>query len=114
MSAGFAVRPDASAARVRRCAIMSRPMDAAVEVEHLQGDRWLVRVAARTEHEVTAPPASLRRAATGDGETAAETIGRVFAFLLDREPPESILRRFSLDDVARYFPDFWSVMSGTG
>ena len=89
-------------------------MDAAVEVEHLRGDRWLVRVAGRTEHEVTAPPESVRRAAARDDEAAEETIRRTFAFLLDREPPESILRRFSLDDVARYFPDFWSVMSATG
>ena len=84
-----------------------------VEVEPLDGDRWRVRVAGRTEHEVSAPPASLRRAAATEDEPAEETLRRTFTFLLEREPPESILRRFSLDDVARYFPDFWSVMSAT-
>lgn len=84
-----------------------------VDVEHIEGDRWRVRVGDRTEHEVTATRESLRRAAARDDEPAQETVRRTFAFLLEREPPESILRRFSLDVVARYFPDFWSVMSGT-
>ena len=84
-----------------------------VSVDHIEGDRWRVRVGDRTEHEVTAPPESLRRASAHDGEPPEETLRRAFAFLLDREPPESILRSFSLDVVARYFPDFWSVMSGT-
>jgi hypothetical protein len=29
-----------------------------------------------------------------------------FAFLLEREAPESILRSFDLTDIARYFPEF--------
>ena len=88
--------------------------DATLDVEPLGGDRWRVRVAGRTEHEVTARPDSLRRAAAGEGEAPDTTLRRTFAFLLEREPAESILRRFSLDDVARYFPEFWSVMSGAG
>jgi hypothetical protein len=27
-------------------------------------------------------------------------------YLLEREPPSSILREFTLDDIARYFPDY--------
>ena len=84
-----------------------------VEVERVSADRWRVRVGDRTEHEVTATPESLRRAAARDDEPGDETLRRTFAFLLEREPPESILHSFSLDVVARYFPDFWSVMSGT-
>jgi hypothetical protein len=29
-----------------------------------------------------------------------------FRFLLEREPASSILRRFSLGDIARYFPEY--------
>jgi hypothetical protein len=29
-----------------------------------------------------------------------------FAFLLDREPPTSILTHFKLSDIARYFPEY--------
>jgi hypothetical protein len=87
--------------------------DARIQVEALGGDRWRVRVAGRTTHEVTAAPAALQRAAALEGEPADETLRRTFDFLLEREPAESILSRFSLEDVARYFPDFWSVMSAT-
>jgi hypothetical protein len=31
-----------------------------------------------------------------------------FAFLLDREPKEAILRRFDLAVISRYFPEFES------
>jgi len=39
----------------------------------------------------------------GDGE---RLVRESFAFLLEREPPSSILRRFSLDDISRYFPEY--------
>lgn len=29
-----------------------------------------------------------------------------FVFLLEREPPSSILKRFSLDVIGRYFPEY--------
>ncbi|HEY6378552.1 MAG TPA: hypothetical protein VI316_05175 [Candidatus Dormibacteraeota bacterium] len=80
-----------------------------VSVEALGGDRYRVRVGVATEHEVTATPASLARVAR-DGETPEATVARAFAFLLDREPAQSILRRFALEDIARYFPEFWEVM----
>jgi hypothetical protein len=41
--------------------------------------------------------------------TAAEPTPLVeasFAFLLEREPPSSILRAFDLPVIGRYFPDF--------
>jgi hypothetical protein len=77
-----------------------------ITVRHLGGDDYEVDVAGRTRHTVTAPPASLQRLLR-DGESPEQGIERVFAFLLDREPPESILRRFAVDDVALYFPSFW-------
>jgi hypothetical protein len=40
-------------------------------------------------------------------ETSAEALVRAsFAFLLDREPASSILPKFSLDVIARYFPEY--------
>lgn len=78
-----------------------------VRVEHAGGDEYTVRVAERTTHAVTAPEAALERL-LNPGESPEDGLARVFRFLLDREPPESILRRFALDDVARYFPEFWS------
>lgn len=81
-----------------------------VSVTHAGGDEYEVRVGERTRHTVSAPPATLQRLLR-DGETPEQGIERVFAYLLDREPPESILRRFAVDDVSRYFPTFWSDMA---
>jgi hypothetical protein len=81
-----------------------------VSVEPLGSDLYRVRVGAATEHEVTATAAVLARVAR-DGETPEATLARAFAFLLDREPAQSILRRFALEDIARYFPEFWDVMN---
>ncbi len=39
-------------------------------------------------------------------ETGDVTITRAFRFLLDREPKESILRRFDVMTISRYFPEF--------
>ena len=81
--------------------------DHEVVVTHAGGDDYEVRVGDRTRHTVTATKAALQRLLT-EGETPEQGITRVFRFLLDREPPESILRRFAVEDVARYFPSFWS------
>jgi len=34
-------------------------------------------------------------------------VRETLAFLLEREPPTSILDEFSLDDVAGYFPEYY-------
>ena len=81
-----------------------------VTVAHAGGDAYDVRVEGRTRHTVTAPAAALQRVRR-DGESAESAIERVMRFLLQREPPESILSRFSLDDVAGYFPEFWPEMA---
>jgi hypothetical protein len=61
--------------------------------------------ASATHHEVTASRADLTRLARG-GETPVQLMERCFAFLLEREPKESILRRFDVSVISRYFPDF--------
>jgi hypothetical protein len=57
-----------------------------------------------TSHEVTVARDLLARLAPT--ETAEVFARRCFAFLLDREPKESILRRFDVSVIARYFPEF--------
>jgi hypothetical protein len=58
----------------------------------------------KTSHRVTISRAMLTRLAAG--HTAEHCLEAVFRFLLDREPKESILRRFDVSVVARYFPEF--------
>jgi hypothetical protein len=40
------------------------------------------------------------------GRSAEELVADSFAFLLEREPKESILREFDLSVIKRYFPDY--------
>jgi hypothetical protein len=35
-----------------------------------------------------------------------DLVRRSFEFLLEREPKESILRHFDLEDISRYFPEY--------
>lgn len=39
-------------------------------------------------------------------EPVEQLVQRAFEFLLAREAPAQILRRFDLSDIERYFPDF--------
>jgi hypothetical protein len=41
-----------------------------------------------------------------------ELVRASFAFLLEREPASSILRRFRLDVIARYFPEYPAEIAG--
>ena len=42
----------------------------------------------------------------GRGRSAEELVRDSFAFLLEREPKESILKEFDLAVIRRYFPDY--------
>ena len=66
---------------------------------HITGSRGA------TQHRVTVSRHDLRRLARQDEEPAA-FVRRCFEFLLDREPKESILRRFDVAEIGRYFPEF--------
>lgn len=73
------------------------------------GDReFEVRVrgdGAETHHQVSVPE-RIGDAIDPD-EHGLETVVRVsFEFLLEREPASSILGRFSLADISRYFPEY--------
>lgn len=57
-----------------------------------------------TEHEVIIDHATLDDLAPG--ATPEALVAESFRFLLEREPPESILRRFELPIIGRYFGDY--------
>jgi len=76
---------------------VTRTGDDAFRVEIVEGQE-------RTHHEVRARPEEIRRYA---GEVDAERLLEAsFAFLLEREPKESILARFELPVIERYFPEY--------
>jgi hypothetical protein len=58
----------------------------------------------QTVHDVTATPADIARYAPG--VDAERLLTASFEFMLQREPKESILRRFDLPLIERYFPDY--------
>lgn len=63
-----------------------------------------------TSHEVTVPADVLVEAGItvpGDDGDGERVVRETFAFLLEREPATAILRTFTLDDVSRYFPEFF-------
>jgi len=58
-----------------------------------------------TRHHVTMSRATAERLTTGQ-HTAEHCLAAAFRFLLDREPKESILGRFDVEVIKRYFPEF--------
>jgi len=71
------------------------PMEFEVEVRDRDG---------QTRHHVTMSQATY--AALAGGRAPQVFIQAAFAFLLDREAKESILARFDVTVIGRYFPDF--------
>ncbi len=58
-----------------------------------------------SRHRVTMAQAVFENL-TGGTHAPEECIEAAFRFLLDREPKESILGRFDVTIIARYFPEF--------
>ena len=57
-----------------------------------------------TTHEVTCTPEHIHR--FSDGAEPERLLEASFEFLLEREPKESILRKFELPVIERYFPEY--------
>lgn len=57
-----------------------------------------------SQHMVTAGAQDLEN--LPGGSSPSELVDASFRFLLDREPKESILSRFELGDISRYFPEY--------
>ncbi len=66
--------------------------------------------ASESRHEVTLSRTDHERIASGADPD--ELVRESFAFLLEREPKESILGSFDLTVIARYFPEYEQAMAG--
>lgn len=78
------------------------------EVEKLGAEEFLVRVregSSETTHRVTLKSGDYQRLAGGK-VSAEELIRKSFEFLLQHESKESILSRFDLTVIGRYFPQY--------
>jgi hypothetical protein len=83
-------------------------MAAKIEVEKIDKFKFRVRVTeseSETSHEVTVGPRDYTRLTNGKVEPE-ELVRRSFEFLLEHEPKESILKRFDLPVISRYFPEY--------
>jgi hypothetical protein len=83
-------------------------MAAKIDVQQIDSREFDVRVTegeSQSSHRVTVKPEDYQRLTGGKVETQ-ELVRRSFEFLLDNEPKESILGRFDLSIIARYFPNF--------
>lgn len=83
-------------------------MAAKIEVEKFDASHFRVRVIeheSESTHQVTLHPKDHARIA-GENVDPEELVRRSFEFLLEREPKESILSRFDLAVIGRYFPEF--------
>ena len=73
------------------------------------GDGWdctvTVREGTETQHRVRVSRADVTRLAPGASDPV-ELVEASFAFLLERESKESILREFDLTVIGTYFPDY--------
>lgn len=67
------------------------------------GSRFAVRV---NGHAYDVGVSDQDAARLAPGVDAADLVRESFLFLLDREPPGSILPRFELPVIARYFPEY--------
>ena len=83
-------------------------MAAKIEVEQIGEGDFRVRVIegkTETSHRVTLKAEDYERLAKGKVEPQ-ELVRRSFEFLLENEAKESILARFDLSLIGRYFPQF--------
>jgi hypothetical protein len=83
-------------------------MAAKIEIEKINNSKFRVQViesGSETTHDVTVSPNDYARLTNGKVQPE-ELVRRSFEFLLDREPKESILARFDLSVISRYFPGY--------
>lgn len=81
-----------------------------VNLQDENKDRFVFHVEVResdskSDHVVTLKKGDFERLTQGNG-SANKLIESSFRFLLEREPKESILPRFDLTDISKYFPEF--------
>ena len=87
-----------------------KPMSKKIEVQKVDASHFRVRVTeagSESTHQVTLDPKDYARLASATIEPE-ELIRKSFQFLLERESKESILTRFDLSAIVRYFPEYES------
>jgi hypothetical protein len=82
-----------------------------IRISKIDDSTFEVTVEGRTttSHRVTVTDEYLEKL-TGGRSDAQDLIRRSFEFLLDRESNTSILARFDLPAIQRYFPEYESTM----
>jgi len=85
-----------------------------ITLQKLDDATYEVAISGRTPtvHTVSVDPAYADKLTAGR-MSVEELLQRSFDFLLEREPNTSILRRFDLSVIARYFPDYERVIGQT-
>jgi hypothetical protein len=79
-----------------------------IEVEKIGANHFQVRVdegGTASTHQVMLDP-KYRAKLVGEKAEPEDLIRKSFEFLLEREPKESILTRFDLTVIGRYFPEY--------
>ena len=78
-----------------------------VQIEKVDDSTFQVTVRARTTttHKVTVNPEYHEKLTSGRIDAEA-LVAKSFEFLLEREPNTSILGRFDLPLISRYFPEY--------
>ena len=77
----------------------------------LEFDVTITEADGESRHHVTMTAETYARLAAG-AATPEAVVEAAFRFLLDREPKESILARFDITVIARYFPEFEKTLPG--
>jgi hypothetical protein len=87
---------------------MKSPPELKIEIQKLAAFDFRVRViegSSLSTHRVTLNPKDFEKLSRGKS-TPEELVRRSFEFLLEREPKESILARFDVSVISRYFPEY--------
>lgn len=83
-------------------------MPAKIAVETIAEDTFRITVTegrGQSHHVITLNPAYYRKLTAGK-ISAEELVRRSFEFLLEHEPKDSILAKFDLPVIGRYFPEY--------
>jgi hypothetical protein len=89
-------------------------MAANIEIVKTGDLEYRVRISEKgseTKHHVTIKQSDYTRL-TGEKIPPQELVRQSFEFLLEREPKESILGRFDLSVISRYFPEYEREIKG--
>ena len=84
-----------------------------IKVNKINNQTFEVTVEDRTvtTHQVTVTP-EVYEDLTGGEASIEKLIEKSFEFLLQREPNTSILRRFDLEIIGQYFPEYEKTIRG--